>query len=154
MQIDQNTVVTMHYTLSDDEGAVIDSSSGKEPLSFIFGSGTIIPGLEYALKGKSSGDSFAVTVAPDEGYGLYDEQRVVNVSRAQFQEGAEIEEGMQVQAGTEDGGAVLLIVTEVDGDQITLDGNHPLAGKNLNFQVTVEAVREATEEELSHGHVH
>jgi FKBP-type peptidyl-prolyl cis-trans isomerase SlyD len=154
MQIEQNTVVSMHYTLSDDEGMVIDSSSGKEPLSFIFGTGTIIPGLEYALKGKIAGDSFTVTVPPEEGYGLYDEQRVVEVSRSQFQEGAEIEEGMQVEAGTEDGGAVMLVVTGVEGDQITLDGNHPLAGQNLNFQVTVEGVREATEEELSHGHVH
>jgi FKBP-type peptidyl-prolyl cis-trans isomerase SlyD len=154
MQISDKHVVSMNYTLKDDKGTVLDTSENRDPLKFIVGSGMIIPGLEKELKGKEKGDELSVTVAPAEGYGEYDDNKMVDVSKSQFQEGTEIKLGMQVQAQDSNGNVQILTVKEVKGDNVTLDVNHPLAGQTLHFDVQIDDVREATDEELQHGHVH
>ncbi|HDP89192.1 MAG TPA: peptidylprolyl isomerase [Thioalkalivibrio sp.] len=153
MQIAKNSVVVIDYTLTDDNGDVVDSSAGGEPLAYIQGIGQIIPGLENALEGKSAGDEVSVKIPPAEGYGDYNEGLIQVVPREMFQGVDTIEPGMQFHAQTSQG-IQAITVTQVEGDDITIDGNHPLAGKNLNFAVTIKDVREATGEELDHGHVH
>ena len=153
MHIEKNRVVTLHYTLRDDQGSVIDSSSGRGPLSYLHGKGNIIPGLEQALAGKAAGDKLDVTVAPAQGYGLRDERLVQIVPRHKFGEVAGLSPGMQVRA-TGAQGPRLVTVVRVDRDFVTVDGNHPLAGRTLHFSVEVAEVRKATHEEVSHGHVH
>jgi len=154
LPIDNDRVVSIHYTLTDADGAVIDSSDGKEPLNYLHGAGNIIPGLEAALTGKLPGDQLEVTVAPEEAYGLHDPQLLQTLPREAFGGIEHIEVGMVFQAQGPNGQVEQVTITVVDGDDITIDGNHALAGKALNFAVTVEAVREATAAELDHGHVH
>ena len=154
MQISDKHVVSMNYTLKDDQGTVLDTSENRDALKFIVGSGMIIPGLEKELHGKETGDKVSVTVEPKDGYGEYDATQMIQVSRSQFQEGTEIKTGMQVQAQSQDGQIQILTIKDVDDDNVTLDANHPLAGQTLHFDVQIEDVRPATEEELSHGHVH
>ena len=153
MTIKDNSAVSFHYTLTDDDGQQLDSSVGKEPLAYLHGAGNIIPGLENALTGKAVGDAMTVAVAAAEGYGEVQKELIQDVPRSSFQGIDEIEIGMQFEAQTGQGGAVPVTVTAVTDEMITVDGNHPLAGKNLNFDVTIEAVRDATEEELERGHV-
>ncbi len=153
MQIAADKVVSIHYTLKDDAGTVLDSSAGGEPLAYIQGHGNLIPGLERALEGKSGGDKLDVSIAPEDGYGKHDTELVQRVPRRALQGAGEIRKGMQFQAQTPQGVRVFT-VTAVVGDMVTLDGNHPLADQNLHFSVEVVDVREATTEELEHGHVH
>jgi FKBP-type peptidyl-prolyl cis-trans isomerase SlyD len=153
MQIAQNSVVAIAYTLTDDQGTVIDTSAGGEPLVYLHGAGNIIPGLESALVGKAVGDKLNVVVAPADGYGEYNPQMVQAVPRQMFQGVDNIEVGMQFQAQT-DHGIQVVTVAAVEPDEITIDGNHPLAGVQLTFDVEVMSIRAATEEEVSHGHVH
>jgi len=153
MQIAERCVASFHYTLTDDAGTVIDSSEGREPLAYLHGAGNIVPGLEKAMAGRAAGEQFKVTVAPEEGYGLHNEQLIQSVPREAFQGVDNIEPGMRFQAQTQNG-PVNVEVKEVAEQTVTIDGNHPLAGKALHFDVTVAEVREASEEELSHGHVH
>lgn len=153
MQIEKDKVVLMDYTLTDNEKNVIDSSEGHGPLAYLHGHGNIIPGLEKHLEGKGEGDAVQVSVNPEEGYGQPTDELVQTVSRDQFQGTPELEIGMQFQAQTPNG-MMLFRITGLEGDQVTIDGNHPLAGMDLNFDVKVVEVREATEEELQHGHVH
>ena len=153
MEITADTVVLIHYTLKDDSGEVLDSSAGGEPLAYIQGHGNLVPGLEKALEGKQDGYTAAVTVSPAEGYGTRDEALVQRVPKRSLQGAGEIRKGMQFQARTEDG-MRLLTVTGVAGDMVTLDGNHPLADQTLHFDIQVVSVRDATTEELEHGHVH
>jgi FKBP-type peptidyl-prolyl cis-trans isomerase SlyD len=153
MPIAQNDVVTIHYTLTDDADKVLDSSADGEPLAYLHGHGNIIPGLERELTGKSVGDRLKVRVGPAEGYGEYDRALVQKVPRRTLKGIADLRIGMRLQAGTQHGHRAVT-VTHIAGDMVTLDGNHPLAGQNLNFDVEITAVRAATEEELSHGHVH
>ena len=153
MQIAQNSVVAFHYTLTNDAGEVLDSSEGREPLTYLHGAGNIIPGLEKELEGRQAGDSLSAVVSPDEGYGEKQEQLVQEVPRDAFQGVEGIEPGMQFQAQTQ-GGPLMVTVTQVEGDTVTVDGNHPLAGQTLNFAVEIASVREASEEEVEHGHVH
>ena len=153
MTIKDNSAVSFHYTLTDDDGQQLDSSVGKEPLAYLHGAGNIIPGLENALTGKAVGDAMTVAVSAAEGYGEVQKELIQDVPRSSFQGIDEIEVGMQFEAQTGQGGAVPVTVTAVTDEMITVDGNHPLAGKNLNFDVTIEAVRDATEEELERGHV-
>jgi FKBP-type peptidyl-prolyl cis-trans isomerase SlyD len=145
--------VLIHYTLKDDAGAVIDTSAGAEPLAYIQGHGNLVAGLEKALEGKQDGDALAVSVAPTDGYGKRDAALIQRVPKRAMQGSGEIKKGMQFQARTDDG-MRMFTVTAVVGDMVTLDGNHPLADKTLHFDVQVVNVREATEEELEHGHVH
>lgn len=152
MQVADKTVVSIDYTLTNDAGEVLDSSKGAEPLTYIHGTGQIISGLENALAGKQEGDSLKVRLAARDAYGDRDESKVMTATRAQFG-GDEPELGLQVRSDGPDGGQVLRIVA-VENDVVTLDGNHPLAGVPLTFDVTVVGVRAATKQELKHGHAH
>jgi FKBP-type peptidyl-prolyl cis-trans isomerase SlyD len=154
MTITENSSVSFHYRLTDDQGQEIDSSAGQDPLAYLHGAGNIIPGLEKALEGKSVGDHLIVDVAAEEGYGPVQEELIQEVPRSSFQGVESIEVGMQFEAQTGQGGAVPVTVTKVTDETVTVDGNHPLAGKDLNFDVTIADVREASAEELEHGHVH
>ena len=153
MAITQDSVVTIHYTLKDDAGEVIDSSAAGEPLAYLHGHGNIVPGLERELTGRNVGDKVSVRVSPEEGYGQYDKGLVQSVPRRALRGIKDVQPGMHLHAQTE-AGPRTVTVTRVAADMVTLDGNHPLAGKHLNFDIQVEDVRQATEEELSHGHVH
>ncbi len=153
MQIATNTVVTIDYTLKDDDQSVLDTSQGQEPLSYIHGIGNLIPGLEKALAGKSEGDRVQVTIPPEEAYGKRDEDLLQAIPRERFERANEIEVGMQFHTQSDEGMQVVTVVG-VDGDNITIDGNHPLAGKTLHFDVEIVGVREASAEEISHGHAH
>jgi FKBP-type peptidyl-prolyl cis-trans isomerase SlyD len=153
MTIAQDSVVTIHYTLKDDAGEVIDSSVSAEPLAYLHGHGNLVPGLERELEGKKAGDKLNVTVAPTDGYGDYDKQLVQRVPRRALQGIANIRVGLRLQTQTAQGPRTV-VITNITGDMITIDANHPLAGKILNFEIEVTDVRQATEEELSHGHVH
>ena len=153
MQIAKDLVASIEYTLTDAAGAVIDSSVGNEPLDYLHGAGNIIPGLENALEGKKAGDSLTVTVAPEDGYGEKNDGLIQVVPKDMFQGVDNIEAGMQFHAQT-DHGMQVITVAAVEGDNITVDGNHPLAGQTLKFDVKIIEVRAASEEELEHGHVH
>lgn len=153
MQIAQNSVVAFHYKLTNDAGEIVDSSEGREPLVYIHGAGNIIPGLETQLEGHKVGDSLQAHVEAAEAYGEKNPQMVQQVPIAAFQGVESVEPGMQFQAQTEQG-PLMVTVVGVEGDTVTVDGNHPLAGQALNFDVTIDTVRAATEEELAHGHVH
>lgn len=153
MDIAADRIVTIHYTLKDDDGAVLDSSAGADPLTYIQGHGNLVAGLEKALEGRQGGNTLTVVVAPAEGYGTRDEALVQRVPKRKLQGAGDIKKGMQFQARTEDG-MRLFTVTAVVGDMVTLDGNHPLADQTLHFDIEVVDVREATAEELEHGHVH
>ena len=153
MHIEKNRVVFLHYTLKGDDGIVIDSSSGRQPMSYLHGKNNIIPGLEQALAGKRAGDKVEVSVAPDQGYGRRDDRLVQILPRSKFEGVGELKPGMQVRASGQQG-ARLVTIVRVDRDFITVDANHPLAGRTLHFAVEVTEVRKATHEEVSHGHVH
>ena len=153
MQIGDRTVATFHYTLTDAEGKVIDSSVGGQPLSYLHGAGNIVPGLERELAGRSAGDKLDVTVQPEDGYGEPNPAMIQVVPRQAFQGVDDIEVGMQFQAQTPQG-ALPVVISKVEGDQVTVDANHPLAGQVLHFAVEVTDVRNASVEELMHGHVH
>ncbi len=146
-KVAEDMVVSIAYTLTDDEGAVIDSSEGADPLSYVHGHGQLIPGLEKALEGHVAGDSAKIDIPASEGYGEHDPQRVLTVSREMF--GFDVTEGDYVQAEQQDGTKIPFQVVGLTDTEVTLDGNHPLAGKNLHFAVTVVDVRNATEEELA-----
>ncbi len=153
MSVAPNKVVCIHYTLSDDAGVVIDSSSGREPLTYLHGTGNLIPGLESALDGRAAGESLEVAVGPEQAYGMRDERLVQIVPRAKFGEIAALKPGMRLRT-TGPGGSRIVTVTRVERDLVTIDGNHPLAGKTLHFQVQITEVRQASRDELKHGHVH
>lgn len=153
MLIAENLVVSIHYTLKDSQGNTLDSSAGQEPLPFLCGANNIVVGLENALIGKSVGDKLDVEVKPEEGYGEIREDLVQKVDRANFQGIDNIEVGMQFMAEAPWGQQPVTVI-QVEDDGVTLDGNHPLAGQTLNFSVEVTEVREATDDEIAHGHVH
>jgi FKBP-type peptidyl-prolyl cis-trans isomerase SlyD len=153
MLITDRRVALIHYTLTNNSGEILDSSSGGEPLAYLHGKGNIIPGLEKALAGKQAGDKLRVTIPPEEGYGLPMEELVQTVPSSNFDGLPKIEVGMRFQADSSQG-PMLVVVTKVEGDQVTVDGNHPLAGETLHFDVEVSSVRDASVEEVLHGHVH
>jgi FKBP-type peptidyl-prolyl cis-trans isomerase SlyD len=153
MQIAERTVASFHYTLTDDAGQVIDSSAGREPLAYLHGNGQIVPGLEKAMAGRQVGDKFNVDVAPAEGYGEHQPELIQEVPREAFQGVEDIQPGMQFQ-GQGPQGVVNVTVTKVEDGKVHIDGNHPLAGKTLHFAIEVAQIREASAEELQHGHVH
>jgi FKBP-type peptidyl-prolyl cis-trans isomerase SlyD len=146
-------VVLIHYTLKDDDGKVLDSSAGGEPLAYIQGHGNLVPGLEKALEGKTDGNRITVTLSPAEGYGRRSDALVQRVPKRSLQGSGEVRKGMQFRAQTDEG-VRLFTVTAIAGDMVTLDGNHPLADQTLHFEVEVIEVRGATAQELEHGHVH
>jgi len=155
MKIEKNKVVQIHYTLSNEEGQVMDSSANSEPLSYIQGIGNLIPGLENELEGKAVGDKLIAVIQPADAYGERDAQKQHVVPKSGFRsEGSEeLQIGMRVQVDTGEQKAVAM-VTNIEGENVTLDLNHPLAGMTLHFDVEVIEVRDAQQEELDHGHVH
>ena len=153
MKIAKGKVVSIEYTLRDDNGNVLDSSDGREPLAYLHGNGNLIPGLESQLEGKIANDILKVSVAPADGYGEFDQSQIVTVPRNQFTGINDLAVGMQFTSSGPDGERVVT-VTKIEKENVTVNGNHPLAGQTLNFDVKIIGVREATAEELSHGHVH
>lgn len=151
--IAQDTVVKFHYTLTNEQGEVLDKSQDT-PLAYLHGHQNIIPGLEQQLLGKSVGDKFKATIAPADAYGEYLAEAVQEVPRANFQGVENIEAGMQFQTQTDDGHVMLVTVKEVNDDVVIVDGDHPLAGVELTFDVEIVDVREATSDEIAHGHAH
>ena len=154
LMIGDKMVVSMHYTLTDGDGKVLDTSDGAEPLSYLHGAGNIIIGLEKALVGKVAEDTTKVEVAPVEGYGEVVPELMQVVDKGAFQGVESLEAGMSFEAQGPNGEVQRVVITKVEGDQVTVDANHPLAGVTLNFDVKIISVRDATEEEISHGHVH
>ena len=154
MTIAANKAVSIEYTLTNDAGDVIDSSAGGDPLVYLQGAGNIIPGLGKALEGKAVGDELDVSVEPEDAYGEYSAERVSTLSSSMLEGVDQLEVGMQFHASAPDGQMQIVTIRDLDGDDVTVDGNHPLAGQRLNFKVKVVAVRDASEEEVAHGHVH
>ena len=154
MKVGKDKVVLMHYTLKNDAGDVIDSSDGADPLPFLQGHGNIIPGLESALEGSKVGDKLDVSIKPEEGYGERMKDAIQEIPSSALQGVDKVKVGMQLQSQDKDGNAFLVSVTKIEDDKITVDGNHPLAGQTLHFSVSIESIRKAGAEELSHGHVH
>ena len=150
-KISADHVVSIHYKLFDEDGNELDASFADTPLHYLHGHDQIVPGLERALDGKSEGDAASVTVPPEEGFGVRDDERLVEVPRSQFDFEPEI--GQAVEAQMPSGQAVHLVITGVTDDAVTLDGNHPLADRTFTFEVTVAGVRQATEEEINQGEV-
>ena len=153
MHIEKNRVVTLHYTLRDEQGTVLDSSNGRAPLTYLHGKGNIIPGLEQALAGKVAGEKLEVAVPPEQGYGARDERLVQIVPRSRSPRARTSRPACRC-APSGPKGPRLVSVVKVERDFVTVDGNHPLAGRTLHFSVEVAEVRKATHEEVSHGHVH
>ena len=154
MQIGKKAAVAIDYKLTIDDGIVVDASEKGEPLWYLHGAGNIIPGLEKQLEGLSKGDSKKVVVSPEDGYGTYDKARIHQVPKSQFPAGQKYDVGDHIIATAPDGTEVPARISAMDGKTITLDFNHELAGKTLTFEITVHEVREATKDELKHGHVH
>jgi FKBP-type peptidyl-prolyl cis-trans isomerase SlyD len=154
MKIADNCVVFMHYTLSDDQGQTIDTSSGRDPLPYLHGGNNIVPGLEKALTGLEAGETLKVSVPCEEGYGPVVPEAIQTVPHEVFDGIEEIKPGMQFQAEGPQGQVQVITIKEVQDDGIVVDGNHPLAGQTLHFEVEITEVREATAEELEHGHPH
>jgi FKBP-type peptidyl-prolyl cis-trans isomerase SlyD len=153
MNVTKNRVVSIDYTLRDEKNNLIDTTSGAEPLNYLHGFENIIPGLEKALEGKSRGDHFSVNLPAAEAYGERDETLIAEIPLENFKGVGEVKPGMQFHT-RDSNGIRLVTVTKVADNMVTIDGNHPLAGINLNFDVTIAGIREATEEELMHGHIH
>lgn len=153
MQISNKLVGIIHYTLSDDDGQVIDSSAGEAPLEYLQGFQNLVPGLEAELEGKKVGDKFKTTVSPEQGYGEVDPKLIQELPIDSFGGVEKVEVGMEFHAETEDGMQTVEVIA-VEEDTVTINGNHPLAGLNLNFEVEVVGIREASSDELEHGHIH
>lgn len=146
-------VVTIDYSLTVD-GELLDSSDEEGVLPYLHGHGNIVPGLENALAGMKTGETKKVVVEAKDGYGEFEAEAVLIMEREDFPEDIPLKEGIELEMVNEDGEVVLATIVDVAGETVRLDTNHPLAGKNLHFEVTVKEVRAATAEELSHGHVH
>ena len=152
--IQNGKVVQLAYSLTSTDGEVLDRADSKEPFEYLHGSSQIVPGLEQGLEGLKIGEKKKVTVAPGGGYGEIDEQLIMAVKRTQFPDGVELEEGMQFESRSPDGQGMVFTVDSIEGDTVNIDGNHPLAGETLHFDVEVLAIRDATAEEKEHGHAH
>jgi len=153
MTISANKVVTLDYTLRDESGNILDQSSDGQ-FTYLHGANNIIPGLEQALDGKSAGEKLNVKVSPEQGYGVRDENLSQVVGMEMFESPDDIEVGLQFQAQSGDGRTIIITVTKIDGEEVTVDGNHPLAGVTLDFDVSIVDIRDATEQEIAHQHVH
>jgi FKBP-type peptidyl-prolyl cis-trans isomerase SlyD len=154
VNVREKCAVEIHYKLTLEGGRVVDSSEGQEPLKYLHGVGMLVPGLERELEGKAAGDQFQVTIQPEDGYGHPDPDLIQRVGREILAGIDELEVGMQLEAQGPEGHTHLVIVQEIEGDEVTLNANPPLAGEVLHFDIEVATVREATEQELEHGHVH
>lgn len=152
--VTDDKVVIFHYTLTNDEGEVIDSSDGGDPLPYLHGAGNIVPGLEKEMVGKSAGDSFEVRVVPEEGYGQPSGEGPTPIPRGTFPPDMELQPGMPFPAELENGQQITLWVVEVQDEQVLVDMDHPLAGEHLNFAIEIVNVRDAVDVEIAHGHPH
>jgi FKBP-type peptidyl-prolyl cis-trans isomerase SlyD len=154
MRIDKHLVVSMHYTLSDKTGNILDSSEENDPLCFLAGADQIIPGLEKELMGLSVGDKKQVTVSPEDGYGERDEDMIQVFNREELPDTDQLEIGEVLEFENEEGHTVEGSVLEISQENVTVDFNHPLAGETLHFQTEIIDIRKASPEEIAHGHVH
>jgi len=154
MTVQKDKVVEMHYTLKNDNGDVIDSSDGKDPMLFIQGHGNIIRGLEKALEGMKVGETCAVSVDPEDAYGIHHAEGIQEVPKKALEGIGDLEIGMQIQSQDDNGNVFVVHVKAINDETITIDANHPLAGEKLHFDVSINKVRDATKEELEHGHAH
>lgn len=154
MAIVEKSVVGINYLLKNDAGEEIDGSEEGEPLLYLHGFNNIVPGLEEALSGKDVGDQISVVVPPEKAYGEKKQEMMGKVPRSAFEGMGELKPGMRFDAEGEEGRRIMVVIEEVGEEEVTINGNHPLAGETLHFDVTVESIREATQEELDHGHVH
>ena len=152
-KVEKDLVVSMDYSLVVD-GEVVDSSEGDRPIEFIQGYGNIIPGLEKELYGMTVGEKKSVMVPAAEGYGIYDPEAVLKVDRSEFPSDIPLEKGIEVSIQNDEGEEMVAVIESFDEKIVTLDGNHPLAGKDLSFDITIAGLRAPTAEELEHGHVH
>ncbi|MCX8958901.1 peptidylprolyl isomerase [Erwinia psidii] len=153
MKVAKDLVVSLAYQVRTEDGVLVDESTVSAPLDYLHGHGSLIAGLEKALENHEAGDKFEVNIAADDAYGQYDDNLVQRVPKDVFMGVDELQVGMRFLAET-DQGQVPVEITEVEDDHVVVDGNHMLAGQNLSFNVEVMAIREATPEELAHGHVH
>lgn len=153
MKISKHIVASINYTLKNDDDVILDSSQGQEPLSYLHGAQNLIPGLENELEGKTAGDSFSARIAPKDAYGEKDESKIQQVPREMFGDET-FNVGDRFHAAGPDGAQIIVTVVDKDDQHVTVDGNHPMAGIFLNFDVEVVDVRAATNEEISHGHIH
>jgi len=153
MKIGNNTVVSFQYLLRNDQQEALDSSSPDDPLVYLHGNSDLIPGLERELHGKGPGDEFSVVIESAEGYGDPDPELIQQVNAKEFSD-VTIEPGMQLEGEDDDGNLVAISIDKIEGDQVTVNMNHPLAGETLHFDIKVESVREASNEEIEHGHAH
>jgi FKBP-type peptidyl-prolyl cis-trans isomerase SlyD len=154
MEIRKDTIVSIDYTLKDDNGEQLDTSQGAEPLAYLHGHQQIIAGLEAALEGKRTGDHFSTTISPADAYGVHEPTMVQKVPMKMFPKDKPIMVGQEYRSQSSDGHGHMVRIVAMDEHDVTVDGNHPLAGKTLHFELTVRDVRAATPEELSHGHAH
>lgn len=154
MNVQKDAVVTIDYELKDEAGEVLDTSQNNGELAYLHGHDNIVEGLEEALEGKAPGENVEATVEPDKGYGQYTDSLVFSVGRDRLPQDVDLELGMQFEARSQDGQRQIVTLTKIGDDEVTLDGNHPLAGQTLHFNVTVKEVRSATDDELQHGHAH
>ena len=154
MNVSKDKVVTANYVLKNIDGELLDESTPENPMAYLHGSGDVAEGLENALEGKVIGDNINVTLKPDEAYGDYDEALVQEVSKEMFSDIDELEEGLIFQAETPDGEIREYEIVSIEGDKVTIDSNHPLAGETLVFDIDITDIREATAEEIEHGHIH
>lgn len=153
MTVARNRVVSIEYTLTGEDGSVLDTSRGDEPISYVHGSGTLVEALEEIMEGKGPSDTIKLTLPPEKAYGVRDDSIIFTLPRAQFGPGDEPEIGMQIMLQGDGDGRMVTVVAK-DENEVTVDGNHPLAGLTLTFDVEIVDVREATAEEIEHGHVH
>lgn len=153
MTISENKVVAIDYVLTDNDGQILDQSDNGQ-FVYLHGAHNIIPGLEKALVGKNAGDTFDVSVSPEEGYGERNDTMLQTVSIEMFESPEHVVIGQQFHAQSPEGEHILITISHIEGDQVTIDANHPLAGQQLNFKGTVVDIRDATAEELQHGHAH
>lgn len=154
MKIANKHVVGIEYTLKDTKGEVLDTNEGADPLLYIHGLGQIVAGLEKALEGKIQGDKVEVKVSAEEGYGEFDEELIQRIPREEFKDMEPLEEGMEIVVENEDGEDQIMTISDLSEKEVTLDGNHPLAGQDLHFNVSITSIRAATAEEMEHGHAH
>ena len=154
MTISQGKVVSIHYTLKNNAGEVLDSSDGGDPLGYLHGAQNIIPGLEAALEGKTVGDELNVSIEPKDAYGEHDADKIQAVSKDMFEEGTELNVGQEFYAAGPNGEHITVTIREVKDNEVVVDANHPLAGETLHFDVKIMDIRDASAEEMEHGHVH
>lgn len=154
MLISKNKVVSLAYELKNDKGETLDVADSRAPFHYLHGASQIVPGLESALDGLKKGDKKSVTVKPDDGYGEHNPELKMAASKTQFPGDVDLQVGLQFETETDDGERLMFTITGIEGDKVIIDGNHPLAGQTLHFSVEVIGIREATKDELQHGHAH